>query len=212
MNWSSAQLAKRLYREDKEAHLADIAVLKGDAMGTRGSLSTRERLRALERLDAAEHDLDALIALPEHTLGHAYARFMRDHGLSPFVLTDAVEAEVVRRNAFIVRYAATHDLFHVLLDFDTSGAGEIGVLGFAVAQRYAGFQRWAAVLAFLLYPFMFGASPVALVRAYRRGLRLGRRADFLLDKPLEAWFDRPLDELRAELGLAAAARRVETAA
>ena len=198
---SSARLAADLFKADKDRHIADIAVLKSDAMGVRTRAGLAEKLAALPRLDAAEHDLERLSALPEDTFGHANARFMLDNGLSPFVLTDAVAPEIRARNAFVIRYAATHDAFHVLTGFDTSWPGELGVLGFAVGQGYSGFQRFAAVLAFLVYPFWCGFRVGALVRAWRRGYRLGTRARCVLAEPLEAWFDRPLADVRAQLGL-----------
>lgn len=198
---TSLRRAVNLYKADKELHIADIAVLKADAFGTRGNATCERRLAGLDRLDGADHDLDALAALPQHTFGYAYARFMLDNGLSPFVLTDEVAPEVRRRNAFAIRYATTHDMFHVLLGFDTSWPGELGVLGFAVGQGYTGWQVFAAVLAFVLYPFLCGFRVRALIRAWRRGLRLGRRASYLLALPLEQRFEEDLGDLRAELGL-----------
>lgn len=205
---SSARRATELFQADKLAHLADIAVFKADALGARGNPQTLAQLSDLPVLDARDHDLERLGALPVGTFGRAYADFMRDNGLSPFILTDAVPAEVRQRNAFTVRYAATHDLFHVLLGFDTSWPGELGVLGFAVAQRYASFQRVAALLAFLVYPFLCGFNLRGLVRAWSRGQDLGRRARPILMMPLESLFERDLDQVRAELGLAVQVRPV----
>ena len=38
---------------------------------------------------------------------------------------------------FALRYTVTHDIFHVLLGFDTSYAGEMGVFAFTIAQNYS---------------------------------------------------------------------------
>jgi len=62
-------------------------------------------------------------------------------------------------------------------------------------------QRVAAALALLVNPFMSGLRIAALVRAWRRGLRMGRQAEFVLDQPLEDWFERPLWQVRADLGI-----------
>jgi ubiquinone biosynthesis protein Coq4 len=100
------------------------------------------------------------------------------------------------------RYAVTHDMFHVLMGFDTSLAGEIGVLAFAAAQGYTRVQRWIGLpLAALLYPLFSPRSTPAIFRALRRGWRMGKRARFLLGVRLEEKFDRPVSELRLELGL-----------
>ena len=148
-------------------------------------------------------DLDALAALPPDTFGYAYARFLRENHLSPFVLTDATTPELAARNAFGIRYAITHDMFHVLLGYDTRWPGELGVLGFAVGQGYTPWQRLGAALAWLLYPLLSGFQLGALWRAWTRGVRLGRAAPFLLGVRLEDRMATPLTELRAELGLSA---------
>lgn len=193
--------ANTLYRQDADAHLGDIAVLKADAFG----VDVRPELRAA--LDPVRGwlptiDLDALGAMPANTFGYAVAAFMRAHGLHPFVVTDAIDDDMRRRNAFGIRYATTHDLVHVLLGFDTSWAGELGVLGFAVGQGYTPWQRLGAALAWALYPLWSGFRIRALWHAWRRGLAAGRRAPFLLGVRLEERFDEDLDDLRASLGLA----------
>ena len=173
MGWlNNARKAKALYDADKEAHLGDIAVLKTDM----GGVDVREPLRPL--LDPVRGwtpavDLEALAQLPPNTFGYAFAAFMRKNGLSPFVITDAIDDDMRRRNAFGIRYATTHDMFHVLLDFDTSWAGELGVLGFAVGQNYTFAQKIAAALAWLLYPIWSGLQIGSLWRAWSRPSSFG---------------------------------------
>jgi ubiquinone biosynthesis protein COQ4 len=194
--------ATELYRRNKQAHLADIAVLKSEAFGV------REHPRLRGRLDAVRGymppiELDRLAALPEGTFGHAYAGFMRENGLAPFRLSDEIDRETRNRNAYAVRWAITHDMFHTLLGFDTSLAGEIGVLAFTLAQRQSRLLWASMVMACLVYPFWSGFRIAPLWRAVRRGYRLGKRAELLIALRLEDWFHRDLDELRRELGLTA---------
>lgn len=201
MRWlNDIRRCKVLYRRDPTQHLGDIAVLKADAFGVDVRPELRSRLDAV-RGYVPEVDLDALARLPRSTFGRALADFMRANHLSPFRITGEIDDEMRRRNAFGIRYATTHDMFHVLLGFDTSWAGELGVLGFAVGQRYSAWQRLAAVLAWLIYPLRSGLAIPSLWRAWRRGLRAGRRAPFLLGVRLEDRFGDDLEALRGELGL-----------
>ncbi|MFN7145151.1 MAG: Coq4 family protein, partial [Myxococcota bacterium] len=140
-----------LARRDTLA-LGDFAVLKTDLAG----VDVRPALRPLlepVRGWLPPIDLDALAALPPNTFGHAYARFMRANGLAPFTVTDAIDPAMRRRNAFGIRYATTHDMFHVLLDYGASWPGEMGVLAFAIGQGYTRSQLLGGVLAWLIYPF-----------------------------------------------------------
>ncbi len=184
------------------APLADIGVLKTDLVGADVRPALRPLLEPV-RGYLPPIDLDALAALPPNTFGHAYARFMRDNGLHPFVLTDAIDPAMRRRNTFGIRYATTHDMFHVLLDYGASWPGEMGVLAFAVGQGYTRAQLLAALIAWIVYPFRCGFDLAALGRAWRRGHELGRHAPFLLGVRLEERFGDDLDTVRRDLSLAA---------
>ncbi|MFN3202093.1 MAG: Coq4 family protein [Bradymonadia bacterium] len=201
MRWlDNIRHAKRLYRADPGAHLGDVAVLKCDAFGVDVRPPLREALAPV-RGWIPEVDLDRLAELPPNTFGHALARFMRQNQLHPFVITDEIPDDMRRRNAFGIRYATTHDMFHVLLDFDTTWVGEMGVLAFAVGQRYTRWQALGAALAWLIYSVRSGFKLRALWRAWRRGRAAGRRAPFLLGLRLEERFESDLNALRRELRL-----------
>ncbi|NUQ76419.1 MAG: hypothetical protein HUU21_23010 [Polyangiaceae bacterium] len=191
--------ATRMLREG--GPLGDAAILKADALGVRATPSTEVQLEGvrgyLPRIDIA-----ALRGLPGGTLGHEYAQFLDKNGLVPFTVSADFDPEILRRNTFAARYAVTHDMFHVLTGFDTSWAGEMGVLAFAAAQGYTRAQRFLGLpLAALLYPLFSPRQAIAVFRALRRGWRMGKRARFLLGVRLEEHFDRPIADLRAELGI-----------
>ena len=200
--YSNFKLAIQLYKQDKNAHLGDIAVLKTDIFGADVRPALRPLLEPV-RGWVPEIDLKQLAAMAEGSFGRALADFMMAHQLSPFRLTSALTDEVRRRNAFGIRYATTHDMFHVLLGFDTTWAGEIGVLGFAIGQNYSRFQQVGAWLAWLLYPVLSGFRVRSLWRAWRHGRRVGKQAPFLLGVRLEERFDTPLAALRRELNIEA---------
>lgn len=91
-------------------------------------------------------------------------------------------------------------MVHVLTGFDTSWAGELGVLGFSVTQGYTTAQRYLA-LPLALYPLLAPRQIPALWRCLRQGWRMGKQARFVLGCRLEDWFERPVDEVREELGI-----------
>ena len=186
---------------DIDAHVGDIAVLKADMIGLDARPALRPRLAPvagwLPRLDLAR-----LRGMREGSFGRAYAAFLDAHGLSPFVITDAVAPDVVRRNAYGIRYATTHDMFHVLLGFGPDWIGEMGVLAFTVGQGYNRTLWLQAAMAWLIYPVRSGFQLRALRDAWRRGYALGQRAPFLLGVRLEDRLDDDLDTLRRDLRLA----------
>jgi ubiquinone biosynthesis protein Coq4 len=186
---------------DVARHAGDIAVLKADLWRLDARPALRPRLAEvrgwLPRLELAD-----LLALPAGTFGRAYGEFLRDHRLQPFVLTEAVAPEVVARNAYGIRYATTHDMFHVLLGYGPDWVGEMGVLAFTVGQGYNQLLWAQAVAAWGYYPFLTGFDVGALRRAWRRGYELGRRSPFLLGVRLEDRLAEPLDDVRRSLGLA----------
>jgi ubiquinone biosynthesis protein Coq4 len=191
--------ATRLMREGR---LGDGAILKADALGARVSPGVEARLADV-RSYLPRIDLDALARLPPGTFGRAYADHMRDHALAPFEVSDDLDPGVLGRNTFAARYAVTHDIFHVLLGFDTRLPGEMGVLAFAVAQGYARAQWVALAFALVLYPLLAPREAGRTFRCFREGWRLGRGARFLLGVRFEERWERPLAELRRELGLPA---------
>jgi ubiquinone biosynthesis protein Coq4 len=197
----AGQLMKAVRMARAGGPLGDLAILKADAFDVRAAPEAEARLEAV-RGYLPRIDLAALRSLPDGTLGREYARMLDNGGLSPFTVSEGFDPEVLRRNAFAARYAVTHDMFHVLTGFDTSWAGEMGVLAFAAAQGYTRMQRWVGLpLAALLYPMFSPRNTFAIFRALRRGWRMGKRARFLLGVRLEEHFGRPVAELRAELGL-----------
>jgi ubiquinone biosynthesis protein COQ4 len=155
-------------------------------------------------IDSRTVDLDALERLPQGTLGHEYARFLRSRGFTPEVF-DAPPSEIRDPQAqYVVQRARqTHDLWHVITGCDTDTAGEIALQAFTFAQVHAPSTGILALVGTLRGVRMRPSLPGEVVRAYRDGLRAKALITF-------AWEDHwatPLDELRALLGV-----RVQTRA
>ncbi len=178
------------------ANPGDLAVLKADVLGATANPQVMARLE----LVVGYHppiDLEMLAALPPGTFGYEYARHMQLNALRPIEVSPELD-NVARENVFALRYAITHDIFHVLLGFDTSYAGEIGVLAFAVAQNYSFSQKVALWVATILYPLLAPGQVREIFANRRAGLALGHQANFLLGYRFEEMWERPLSEVKRE--------------
>lgn len=149
-------------------------------------------------------DLAALRRLPAGSFGRAFEEFCVANKISPVAISPAIADTELTELAGVVRYVATHDMFHVLLGYDTSLPDELGVSGFVLGQRLL---RGAWLIFPLQCLLVLLARPHRAHRSLarlREGYRRGRRAPMLLAQPLEACFADDLDALRTRLGLGSA--------
>ena len=196
INFESLFLSFQAYRNSE---FGDFALLKADAMGARANQVIADKMEEVKGYYPSI-DLLELIQLPPGTFGYEYASYMQHNQLQPIIVSPKLAA-IAQNNAFALRYAVTHDMFHVLLGFDTSYAGEIGVLAFAVAQKYSKSQAIALWLARVLYPILAPRQFKAIQANVRRGKLLGQQANFLLNYRFEDRWEESLTKLRKELGL-----------
>lgn len=147
-------------------------------------------------------DREALLAMPEGSLGRAYADFTAREQISPAGLVDASEAvppeagpSCPDRELFGTRLRDSHDLWHVLTGYGRDLVGEAGLLAFTYNQtrnRGIGFIVFVAYLkAGRVFPEQ---RPVV-----RDGFRRSKRAAFLPGADWEALLPLPLDEARSVL-------------
>ena len=185
------------------APLGDVAVLKFAALSAppRGINAKLEALRGY----APEQSLPVLRALPAGTLGREYARFLDANGITPLTISPHIK-ERFHENPYVLRYATTHDLHHVLAGFDTGLAGEAGAYAFTVAQGSSPGGRGMLGLVRLVYPLFSPTQARRIWHNIRVGLALGAAARLVIAEPLEAWFDQPLERVRERLGIDPALR------
>ena len=94
-----------------------------------------------------------------------------------------------------------HDIFHILLGFDTSYAGEMGVFGFTVGQNYSKMLKLVEPIILLIFCFIAPTQIKKIWECDRRGKALGKQAQCLLIYPFEENWTRPIIDIRSELGL-----------
>ncbi len=155
-----------------------------------------QRLREEDRtLDSKTVDYPALLKLPPDTFGHQYARFMKEHQLTP----DLFKAEgPLSQQAYMVkRLRQTHDLWHVVTGYQTDVIGELELQAFTFAQMKI---PSALVLVFFGVVRWFLTGPELVVKVVRAFWR-GRKARVLAATPWEELWSRPLEQVQEQLGV-----------
>jgi len=195
---------KRLFRTLRSnGSPGDVGLLKAELFGAKPPTGVDQQL-ATAGLDGylPELRLADLRRLDDGTLGREYARMLDANGYQPFHISADLRERALRQT-YLMRYIATHDFIHVVTGFDTSYAGELGVLVATVEQGFApggGVQEWVARW---FYPLRSWKTRRAIKAARAQGHLLGKKAKNLLVYRYEDAVARPLTEVRAELGLAA---------
>lgn len=192
------QVRKALAYKNSQ-NIGDFAILKSDILGAKVSPEVADKLENVVGYYPTI-DLDKLIEYPEGSFGREYAQHMKINNLQSISISPELK-DVAQRNVFALRYAITHDIFHVLLGFDTSYAGEIGVLAFAVAQNYSKSLKTGLLLAKILYPIVAPRQIKAIFENQRKGKELGQKANFLLGYRFEEHWNEPLNKVKEDLGL-----------
>ena len=186
----------------------DIAYLKIELLRIRGNENLLAQLKNLENYYPSV-DLEKLAQLPKGTLGYEYVRHMKENNIHPLKISDDL-IEVAKATPFALRFIATHDIFHVLLGFDTDYAGEIGVLGFTIGQGYSKFLNAYEPVVKNLYPLIFRDRAKQIKANFSRGKAIGEQAQCLLAYPFEANWSQSIEDIRTELGLVLDSQQFDT--
>lgn len=195
--FSFITLAVQAYRQGK---LGDVAAYKSALLGTKAYPEIAEKLTRLTTC-CPTIDLAALRRLPEGTFGQIYAQHMDEYHLTPLEISPDVIAQLSDQSLGL-RYTLLHDVFHVLLGYDTSLVGEMGVWAFVDAQHYSPSYQTAAWLAHCLYPLAIPHRYRQLRAIEQHSRRLGQQAACVIAHPLEDYWSDPLSTVRSRLGLA----------
>lgn len=156
-----------------------------------------------ERYEPPPYDLAGLLAMPRGSLGHEYATYLQSRGLSVEQIVqdfNPVPSDARDVDYLYSRRFRTHDIHHMLANFDTSMAGEIGIatIYFVQTRNPVGPVIGAAVLSHsILEPEWL--EPVA--RAMQHGYRIGQDARNLFAFKYEDDWERPVEEWRRVIGI-----------
>lgn len=148
-------------------------------------------LREQPTIDSKSVDFDALRALPETTLGGAYARYLDSNKLDPD-LFQAPEG-LPEIPAFIARrLRQTHDIWHTLTGYKPDVAGELELQGFTFAQT----RMPSSLLIALLGSLRWSHATKGIMKRTFEGYERGRDAEFLAPVVWENHWADPLDDVR----------------
>lgn len=197
--WKKLQQFQAMLAAKNSGKMGDFALLKSDFLGAKVAPEVAEKLRSLAGY-YPKIDLAQLSQYPPGSFGREYADHMQQHNLKPLTVSPELD-EVAKRNVFALRYVITHDIFHVLLGFDTSYAGEMGVLAFAATQNYSNSLTNSLLIARLLYPIFAPQQAKAISAKEQKGRELGKKAALLLAYPFEDHWQEPINDVRTHLGL-----------
>ncbi len=207
-----AMRAMRSLREDPDdtaAAIRVIAALSGNSgrrgfRRFRGSARGARILREKRDLYDVLTDHERLKAMPAGSLGRVLIDWFERENISTEGLARASEAargktdEDVsqQEHTYRVRLLNLHDVFHVLAGYDRDLRGESAVLAFTIGQSY---NHGIAYLVWTALREEGWNSPAG--KLIREGYRRGRRARPLMEQDWEELLERPIDEVREQLGV-----------
>lgn len=181
-------------------NLGDVAALKLTILSSQeGSSRFREHALEQEALCFQELKLANLERMPDGSFGKEYFDFMKRNGLQPFNFSGEVRA-LYNRFPVSMRYIRLHDMFHTLLGFEADMAGEFGVYAFVGKQDYTSVLTRASRAARIFAKLIFWKTR-EMTEALEKGHRLSEGAEDLIAQPLESMLQRPLGQVRLEMGL-----------
>lgn len=156
-------------------------------------------------LITALSDREHLSSLAEGTLGHTYYEFMAEEDLTADGLVSASEVVPEREERtegeriFGYRLRDQHDLWHVTTGYGRDGLGELALLAFTYAQTR---NRGIGFIVLVGTRITRKTLPeVNVWRVVREAYRNGKKAAWLPATDWEGMLAKPLDEVRAELGI-----------
>jgi len=156
-------------------------------------------LRERPELSSETVDFDHLRGLPASTLGGAYARHLDGNGITADYQAAATRHVDDPDMAYLMRrFRQTHDVWHTLLGVGIAGHEEVIVHWFSFGQLRLPVSAMIMLfgsLKHLVLEKRWDAMRHSMLDAYREG----KAAVPLLGVMWEDRWDRPLDDVRAEV-------------
>ncbi|KAK9761868.1 Ubiquinone biosynthesis protein [Basidiobolus ranarum] len=159
----------------------------------------RRILREKPLLNSKTLDLPKLRTLPVGTFGREYVKWLDEQQVTPDTRAPVHYVDDPELAYVIRRYRETHDFYHALTGFGISVEDELALKWFEFAQTGLPMTLLGSVFGPLRLP---SVERKHLFEVYVPwAIRCGSNAKFLMNVMYEEQFERPLDELRKELGI-----------
>lgn len=197
--WAYGRIVRDPNRLDEVFNLSDA--LTNPVVMERIAVSIRARggTAALAEKHRIRVSLDELDKLPEGTFGRAHSKFMRDNGLVPESIPELASVD---EHTFIRAHLyETHDIWHTAAGFGSDVAGELGLQGFYAAQVDGALPAALLAAGLLNTALTMPADRATRFSEIGRGIELGRRAKPFFGVKWDGLWEKPLAEVRAELGV-----------
>jgi ubiquinone biosynthesis protein COQ4 len=163
----------------------------------------RRLLAQRPELSSQHVDYERLRALPETTLGGAYARHLDRNGLTADYQAAATRHVDDPEIAYLMRrFRQTHDVWHALLGVGIAGHEEVLVHYFSYGQLRLPVSALVILFGTLKH-FVMEGRWASLRHSTGEAYRLGARAAPLIGVVWEELWDRPLERVRADHGVTA---------
>jgi ubiquinone biosynthesis protein Coq4 len=142
-------------------------------------------------------DIPQLLELPASTLGGAYARHIVSQGFDPEAFqTSASNSHWVSRRA-----ALSHDVYHIITGFNSTPVGEFGLAAFCLVQYRDLLNSF--VLSFVPWTCIgYPRQIPQILAAVAKGFWMGCRSLPIFAYPFESNWEKPVEQVRQELGIA----------
>ena len=151
-------------------------------------------------LQPIQLDPARLIKLPENTLGHQYAQFMKKHGFSPDFYEVEKSPPDDHVGYLLIRVAQMHDMWHIVTGFGPEFNGEQALQAFGLAQNYSPASIVFMAGDLVLSAFANNPKELCVKMAHMAlGFKMGKRADLLVAQKWENLLEKDLGEVRKML-------------
>ena len=208
--WQSLRALSQVMRdpENTEAGARFVLGIEGKNADVlfdrfRGDPKGARIIREKRSLNSILSDREYLRALPEGSLGRAYLEFVEVEQISAEGLAAATDQpshdllqQSPERRILHERITDTHDLWHIVTGYSRDLIGELLLIAFGYEQLKIRAYKFFITLSYLTEFRAPGTR--ALVRDARER---GRNAKWLIVEDWERLLDRPLADVRKELGL-----------
>lgn len=146
-------------------------------------------------------DMNKLSLMPEGTLGYEFVQYARRNDINPNYFFKPGRVIENDHDYYEVRVRETHDVWHVVLGFDTDEPGELGVQGFMVAQFSPPTSTFLLAGAFVRALFRYPDRVFAYTQAVSKGFEIGVRCKQFFGIKWEDYWNIPLSQLRLALNV-----------